>query len=330
MTGPTPTATTSSRASPPATHVVSFNDPIGEYAGEYYNNVPLTDRPPPPASPWPPARPSSTSTPPSPLLPSSPPSASTSSGTVRDEPRRHRRRATGRRVRHPGRRATREVVARTYSNRAGAYHFTELDRLAGKTQFKVSSTVADGPREEGDFARRDTWSGDKVGYETAVRRSRPRRRSSTSPCRSPVASPAPSPPRPAARRRAATPPSPTPTSNLVGSEATEADGTTTTARCGRATTPSMFGAYLPRPRVVEGRPARGRHHGHRQARPGRHRHLRRPDQGGQGDRAPEIVGQRVGRQDPRLDAGRWNTQARSKYHATSGSSATRSSRPARR
>ena len=59
-------------------HVVSFNDPIGDYAGELYNNVPLT-RPGRrhPRRRRPPARPSSTSTPPSPLLPSSPPSAST-------------------------------------------------------------------------------------------------------------------------------------------------------------------------------------------------------------------------------------------------------------
>ena len=62
---------------------------------------------------------------------------------------------------------TREVVARTYSNRSGAYHFTELDRIAGKTQFKVLVDGGDGPREDGDFARRGIWSGNKVGYDTA-------------------------------------------------------------------------------------------------------------------------------------------------------------------
>ena len=59
-------------------HVVSFNDPIGDYARRALQQRAADQtRPPPPASPWPPARPSSTSTPPSPLLPSSPPSAST-------------------------------------------------------------------------------------------------------------------------------------------------------------------------------------------------------------------------------------------------------------
>ena len=52
------------------------------------------------------------------------------------------------------------------SNRAGQYNFTELDRIGGETEFKIV-VEGEGPREEGDFARRTTWSGNKLGYQTA-------------------------------------------------------------------------------------------------------------------------------------------------------------------
>ncbi len=60
-----------------------------------------------------------------------------------------------------------EEVGRTISNRAGQYHFTQLDRIGGETEFKIVVRGED-PREDGEFARRTTWSGDKLGYETAT------------------------------------------------------------------------------------------------------------------------------------------------------------------
>ena len=147
--------------------VVSFNDPIGDYVGELYNNVPLGNQ----------AGATRVAVAPGQAVvnidaalaaaPVVAPVGVDLSGTVRDELGNI---GVGYEVLvydAPADARTREVVARTYSNRSGAYHFTELDRIAGKTQFKVLVDGGDGPREEGDFARRDTWSGNKVGYETA-------------------------------------------------------------------------------------------------------------------------------------------------------------------
>ena len=254
MTGPTPTATTSSRASTTGEHVVSFYDPIGEYVGEYYNNVPLGNQ----------AGATRVAVAPGQAVvnidaalaaaPVVAPVGVDLSGTVRDELGNI---GVGYEVLvydTPADARTREVVARTYSNRSGAYHFTELDRIAGETQFKVLVDGGDGPREEGDFARRDTWSGNKVGYETASAvTAAPQVLDFTLPV----------------------------AGGISGSVTSEAGGSggerlrllhrrrqqprrqrghrgrrhvRRTARCGRATTPCMFGAYRARPRVVEGRP----------------------------------------------------------------------------
>ncbi|MGF9759605.1 carboxypeptidase-like regulatory domain-containing protein [Microvirga sp. 0TCS3.31] len=61
----------------------------------------------------------------------------------------------------------RKVVARTISNRSGGYAFTTLDRVGGETEFKVV-VVGDEAREDGEFARRTIWTGQKLGYETAT------------------------------------------------------------------------------------------------------------------------------------------------------------------
>ena len=46
-----------------------------------------------------------------------------------------------------------KVVASTISNRSGQYQFSQLDRIAGETEFKIV-VQGEGPREDGDFARR--------------------------------------------------------------------------------------------------------------------------------------------------------------------------------
>lgn len=61
----------------------------------------------------------------------------------------------------------REIVASTISNRAGGYAFTTLDRIGGETEFKIV-VLGDGAREDGDFARRSIWTGQKYGYDTAT------------------------------------------------------------------------------------------------------------------------------------------------------------------
>lgn len=69
----------------------------------------------------------------------------------------------------------RKVVARTISNRSGGYAFTTLDRIGGETEFKIA-VLATNPdewwsmaaREDGEFARRDIWTGQKYGYDTAT------------------------------------------------------------------------------------------------------------------------------------------------------------------
>lgn len=61
----------------------------------------------------------------------------------------------------------RKVVARTISNRSGGYAFTTLDRIGGESEFKIV-VEGDDAREDGEFARRDIWSGQKYGYDTAT------------------------------------------------------------------------------------------------------------------------------------------------------------------
>lgn len=61
----------------------------------------------------------------------------------------------------------RKVVARTISNRSGGYAFTTLDRIGGETEFKVV-VEGEAAREDGEFARRSIWTGQKYGYDTAA------------------------------------------------------------------------------------------------------------------------------------------------------------------
>ena len=292
-------------------HVVSFNDPIGDYVGEPTTTCRWPTRPPPPASPWPPARPSSTSTPPSPLLPSSPPSASTCSGTVRDELGNI---GVGYEVLvydAPADARTREVVARTYSNRSGAYHFTELDRIAGKTQFKVLVDGGDGPREEGDFARRDTWSGNKVGYETAsVVTAAPQVLDFTLPVAGGISGSVTSEAGGPAESGYAS--FTDADNNLAGNEATEADGTYDNRALWAGDYTVMFGAYLHVPEWWK------------DALPeGATKVTVKPGQVVTGISGvltkevkaierPEVVGNAWVGKTLSLDAGRWNIQARSK------------------
>ena len=58
-------------------------------------------------------------------------------------------------------------VATTMSNRAGRYAFNTLDRIGGETEFKIV-VQGESAREDGEFARRTIWSGQKYGYDTAV------------------------------------------------------------------------------------------------------------------------------------------------------------------
>jgi hypothetical protein len=60
-----------------------------------------------------------------------------------------------------------EIIAETISNRSGGYAFTTLDRVGGETEFKIA-VQGDAAREDGEFARRTIWSGNKYGYDTAT------------------------------------------------------------------------------------------------------------------------------------------------------------------
>lgn len=152
-------------------HEVQFSDPIDEYLGEYYNNVALDQYGSPVSDPT--------------VVTVGPGQAVTGidaaltskskpapagvdlSGTVRDQ-------LGGVGVGYnvvayntPANPVDREVVARTVSNRAGGYAFTTLDRIGGETEFKIE-VVGEPAREDGDFARRSIWTGQKYGYETAA------------------------------------------------------------------------------------------------------------------------------------------------------------------
>ncbi|SEB70403.1 hypothetical protein SAMN04489844_0883 [Nocardioides exalbidus] len=154
------------------TQTVTFRDPIGEFIGEYWNNASTFSTATPVV-----VAPGQAVTGIDAALAAAPVVAPTGvdvSGTVRDELG-----AVG--VGYPVRLYTAtadfrdsELVASTYSNRAGQYFFTELDRIGGATQFKIEVDGTDGdggpeqPREEGDFSRRTTWSGNKLDFATAT------------------------------------------------------------------------------------------------------------------------------------------------------------------
>lgn len=152
-------------------HEVSFIDPIDEYLGEFYNNVALDQYGDPVSDP--------TVVTVGPgqavagidaaLTPKSKPALTgvDVSGTVRDQ-------LGGVGVGYavlayttPANPLDRELVASTISNRTGGYAFTTLDRIGGETEFKIK-VVGEDAREDGDFARRDIWTGQKYGYDTAA------------------------------------------------------------------------------------------------------------------------------------------------------------------
>jgi hypothetical protein len=151
---------------------VTFRDPIGEFVGEYWNNVPLTSSS---SATQVFVAPGQAVTGIDAALAAAPvvaPNGVDLSGTVRDELGNV---GVGYKVdlltvTADARDA--KVVGSTRSNRAGQYAFTELDRIGGQTQFKVrvsgGEDGSDLPREKGDFARRTTWSGDRLAYSTAT------------------------------------------------------------------------------------------------------------------------------------------------------------------
>ncbi len=152
-------------------HEVRFTDPIGEYADEYWNNIAVSGTPTPVTVA--PGQAVTGIDAALAALPVTPPNGVDLSGTVRDQ-------LGGLGVGYvvsvwdtPADPRDAKVVATTQSNRGGQYQFSGLDRVGGETEFKISvADVQDGfgesPREEGDFARRAIWSGDKVGYDTAA------------------------------------------------------------------------------------------------------------------------------------------------------------------
>lgn len=148
---------------------VYFTDPIGEYADEAWNNIAPGGTPTPvTVAPGQAVTGIDAALAP---LPVTPLNGVDLSGTVRDQ-------LGGLGVGYvveawdtPADPRDAKVVSSTISNRAGQYQFADLDRIAGETEFKIAVrdvTDGDTPREEGDFARRAIWSGDKYGYETAA------------------------------------------------------------------------------------------------------------------------------------------------------------------
>ncbi len=152
-------------------HTVSFSDPIDEFVGEYFNNVPIDE------FGLPVSAPTAVNVGPGQavtgidagLTPKSKPAITgvDLSGVVRDQ-------LGGIGVGYdvlaydtPANPLDRKVVASTISNRSGGYAFTTLDRIAGETEFKIV-VVGEGAREDGDFARRSIWTGQKYGYDTAT------------------------------------------------------------------------------------------------------------------------------------------------------------------
>ena len=222
-----------------------------------------------------------------------------------------------------------EVVAQTISNRAGQYNFTELDRIGGETEFKIV-VEGEGPREDGDFARRTTWSGDKLGYETAtVVTAAPRVLDFTLPVAGGISGAVTSEAGGVAQDGFA---SFRNSDEIVRrpARARRRDGTYDDRALWAGDYTVRFGAKLPRLRVVERRPPRGRHERDREARSDDHRHLGCAEQGRQGHRAPRGRGQRVGREDRQHRPRSLEHRRPATRSATSGSSGRRWSPPASR
>lgn len=152
---------------PTGDNAVSFTDPIGEYVGEYWNNVPLNSATPATVVTVGPGQAVGGIDAALAAAPAATPTGVDVSGTVRDELGNL---GIGYEIKlwnTPADPKDATSIASTHSNRAGQYHFSQLDRIPGETEFKIQ-VVGEGPREDGDFARRTTWSGDKNGYNTAA------------------------------------------------------------------------------------------------------------------------------------------------------------------
>ncbi|GAB3018143.1 hypothetical protein GCM10011376_01100 [Nocardioides flavus (ex Wang et al. 2016)] len=148
-------------------NTVTFTDPIGEFVGERWNNVPLSSGTPANLVTVAPGQAVTGIDAALAAAPAAAPTGVDVSGTVRDELGNV---GIGYEIRlwdTPADPKAAKPIASTFSNRAGAYHFSQLDRIPGETEFKIQ-VVGEGPREDGDFARRTTWSGDKHGYATAA------------------------------------------------------------------------------------------------------------------------------------------------------------------
>lgn len=152
-------------------HDVDFSDPLGEHLGEFFNNValdqfgnPVSDPAVVNVGPGQPVAGIDAA-----LAPRSNPvlTGVDISGTVRDQ-------LGGLGVGYqvyayntPADPRDAKIVADTITNRSGAYAFTTLDRVGGETGFKIQ-VVGESAREDGEFARRSIWTGQKYGYDTAT------------------------------------------------------------------------------------------------------------------------------------------------------------------
>ncbi len=238
------------------------------------------------------------------------------SGTVRDELGTSASATTSNLYDTPADpRDAKEVVAPTISNRAGQYNFTELDRIGGETEFKIVVQAARVPVRTATSPVARTWSGDKLGYETATAITAAPARPRLHPagrrwCQRSVTSEAGGVPvRERLRRR-----STTATSAGFGGAGVEIDGTyDDCARCGPARTPSSSVATTTSP-------SGGRTRSPRTRRPSRSS----PGQVTTGISAalskdvkaierPEVDGNAWVGKTLSLDPGRWNTQADSKF-----------------
>lgn len=151
-------------------HVLSFSDPLEEYLGEYYNNVPTADA----ATPVHVEPGQVVSAINANLTPAPAPVPAPSvelSGVVRDDAGTPLVGVPVTAWSTPNAGADKMDVETVRSNRAGVYSFTELDQVAGETQFKIEalSNVAPyyEPGDENGFQVFGGWYGGKTDYERA-------------------------------------------------------------------------------------------------------------------------------------------------------------------
>lgn len=149
------------------THEVAFSDPIDEFVGEYWNNVPFDSTTAPTPVTVAPGQAVTGIDAALATKPTAAPNGVDVSGTVRDELGGLGIGYTVNVFDTPADPRDAKVVATTVSNRAGQYQFSQLDRIGGETEFKIV-VLGEGEREDGEFARRTIWAGDRLGYDTAM------------------------------------------------------------------------------------------------------------------------------------------------------------------